>query len=242
MIRPAINANITIRAIENFLSKYDIRMDDKYKTILSILIPGIIYKNGVIVIASVTINQINKIIKKKREDRDFVSYLLAFDIITHIDKYGAITIPLAVLLNKININKETIAINGEHVLRKKVMTNAVSSLVVSELLSMINIPKALSLPIISVILDLVDSDIESEFKMMSSNSIGFKGHKFSETKKVLKQMELEKIILNAMILSVINYIGFNIGSSIILVNIISEIVKQIQVERKMKHIKGFLKP
>ena len=55
-------------------------------------------------------------------------------------------------------------------------------------------------------------------------------------------MELEKIILNAMILSVINYIGFNIGSSIILVNIISEIVKQIQVERKMKHIKGFLKP
>ena len=242
MIRPAINANITIRAIENFLSKYDIRMDDKYKTILSILIPGIIYKNGVIVIASVTINQINKIIKKKREDRDFVSYLLAFDIITHIDKYGAITIPLAVLLNKININKETIAINGEHVLRKKVMTNAVSSLVVSELLSMINIPKALSLPIISVILDLVDSDIESEFKMMSSNSIGFKGHKFSETKKVLKQMELEKIILNAMILSVINYIGFNIGSSIILVNIISEIVKQIQIEYKMKNIKGFLKP
>ena len=34
MLRPAINANITIRVIENFLNKHDIRMDDKYKTIL----------------------------------------------------------------------------------------------------------------------------------------------------------------------------------------------------------------
>lgn len=241
MIRPAINVNITIRVIENFLNKYNIKMDNKYKTILSILIPGIIYKNGAIVIASATINQINKVIKKKREDLDFVSYLLAFDIITKIDKYGAITIPLAVLLNKVTINKETVAINGEHVLRKKVLSNAVSTLAVSEMLSMLKIPKSLSIPIISVILDLVDSDIDSEFKMLASNSIGFKGHKFSDTKKVLKQMEWERIILNAMILSVITYIGFNIGSSIILVNIISEVVDIIKIEYKMKHVKGFLK-
>ena len=42
MLRPAINSNITIKVIENFLSKYDIRLSEKYKTILSILIPGLI--------------------------------------------------------------------------------------------------------------------------------------------------------------------------------------------------------
>jgi len=77
--------------------------------------------------------------------------------------------------------------------------------------------------------------------MIRSNSIAFKGYKMSDTKKVLKQMEFDKIILNIMILLVINYIGLNIGSSIVLVNIISELTKQIQYNHKTKCVKGFLK-
>lgn len=240
MIRPAINSNITIRIIERFLDKFDIKMDESYKTILSILIPGLIFRDGKIIIMSATINQINRIIKKKKENVDFVSILLAFDIITNIDVYGTITIPLALFLSKVTINKETIAINGQHVLRKKILNNAVQTLSLSELLSHVNIPKELSIPIISLVLDLFDSDIKSEFKMMSSNSIAFKNHKFSDTKKVLKRMEFDRIILNIMILLVINHIGFSMGSSIILVNILSEIIQQIRCEYKMKNIKGFL--
>ena len=240
MLRPAINSNITIKVIENFLEKHDIRLSERYKAILSILIPGLIYRDGKIIIMSMTINQINKVIKRHRDDIDFVSILLGFDIITDIDKYGVITIPIAVLLNKVTVNKEVICVNGKNILRKKVLTNAVQTLAMSELLSHLNIPKGLSIPIISLILDLFDADIDKEFKMMSNNSMAFSNAKFSDTKKILRQMELDKIILNIMILSVINYIGFSIGSSLLLVNIFSAVMDAIQCEYKMKTAKGFL--
>ena len=60
MLRPAINSNITIRVIENFLEKYDIRLNERYKSILSILIPGLIYRDGKIILMSATINPNNK--------------------------------------------------------------------------------------------------------------------------------------------------------------------------------------
>jgi hypothetical protein len=242
MLRPAINSNITIKVIENFLEKYDIRLSERYKTILSILIPGLIYRDGKIIIMSMTINQINKVLKRHRDDIDFVSILLGFDIITDIDKYGVITIPIAVLLNKVTINKEVVCVNGKNILRKKVLTNAVQTLAMSELLSHLNIPKELSIPIISLILDLFDADIDKEFKMMSNNSIAFANAKFSDTKKILRQMEFDKIILNIMILSVINYIGFSIGSSLLLVNIFSTVMDVVQCEYRMKTAKGFLGP
>ena len=239
-MRPAINSNITIRVIENFLDKFDIKLSETNKTILSILIPGLIFRDGKIIIMSATINQINRIIKKKKDNVDFVTWLLAFDIITHIDIYGTITIPLALLLSKVSINKETLSINGKSVLRKKILNNGAYTLSVAELLSYMNIPKELSIPVISLILDLFDSDINKEFKMMSSNSIGFYGHKFSDTKKVLRKMEFDRILLNIMILLVINYVGFNMGCTLILVNIISEISKQLTCEYKIKKCKGFL--
>lgn len=241
MLRPAINSNITINIIENFLKKFDIELNENYKTMLSILIPGLIYKDGSIIIMSATINQLNKIIKKKRDNVNFVSLLLGFDIITHIDIYGTITIPIAVLLNKITVNRETITLNGKHILRKRVLNNAVSTLAVAEVLKRLNIPKELSIPIVSVILDLFDNNVDEEVKMMNVSCIGFANHKFSENKKILWKMEIERMLLNVMILSVINYIGLNMGSSIILVNIISEVVKQIQCEYRMKTCKGFLK-
>ena len=241
MLRPAINSNITIRVIENFLEKYDIKLNERYKSILSILIPGLIYRDGKIILMSATINQINKVIKRKRDDADFVSLLLGFDIITDIDIYGTITIPIALMLNKVTVNKEVICINGKNILRKKILTNAVQTLSMAELLSHLNIPKGFSIPIISLILDLFDSDINSEFKMMNTNCMAFSNAKLSDTKKILRQMELDKIILNILILSVINYIGFNIGCSLLLVNIFSEVIKQIQCEYKIKTAKGFLK-
>ena len=241
MLRPAIHSNIMIKVIENFLKKFDIELNENYKTMLSILIPGLIYRDGSIIIMSATINQLNKIIKKKRDDVNFVSLLLGFDIITHIDVYGTITIPIAVLLNRITVNKETIALNGKHILRKRVLNNAISTLAVAEVLKRLNIPKELSIPIVSVILDLFDNDVNEEAKMMNASCIGFVNHKFSENKKILWKMEFERMLLNVIILSVINYIGLNMGSSIILVNIISEVVKQIQCEYRMKTCKGFLK-
>lgn len=241
MLRPAINSNITIRVIENFLEKYDIRLNERYKSILSILIPGLIYRDGKIILMSATINQINKVIKRKRDDADFVSLLLGFDIISDIDIYGTITIPIALMLNKVTVNKEVICINGKNILRKKILTNAVQTLSMAELLSHLNIPKGFSIPIISLILDLFDSDINSEFKMMNTNCMAFSNAKLSDTKKILRQMEIDKIILNILILSVINYIGFNIGCSLLLVNIFSEVIKQIQCEYKIKTAKGFLK-
>ena len=241
MLRPAINSNITIRAIENFLLKYDIRMSERSKAVLAVLIPGLIFRDGKIIIMSVTINQINKIIKRKRDDADFVSLLLGLDIITDIDIYGTITIPLAYMLSKVTINKDVICVNGKNILRKKVLTNAVQTLAMSELLSHLNIPKELSIPIISLILDLIDSDINKEFNMMSTHSMAFAGKKMSDTKRILRQMEIDKIILNIMILLVINYIGFNIGSSLLLVTIFTEIAQQIKCEYKMKTAKGFLK-
>ena len=75
MLRPAIHSNITINIIENFLKKFDIELNENYKTMLSILIPGLIYKDGSIIIMSATINQLNKIIKKKRDDVNFVSLI-----------------------------------------------------------------------------------------------------------------------------------------------------------------------
>ena len=241
MLRPAINSNITIRVIENFLKKFDMELNDTYKTLLSILIPGIIYRDGCIIVLSATINQLNKVIKKKKENVNFVGLLLGFDIITDIDVYGTITIPLAVLLNKITVNKETIALNGKHILRKKVLNNAIPTLAIAEMVKKLGVPKELSIPIISVILDLLDNDVDNEAKMMNASCIGFTNHKFSENKKMLWRMEIERMIINVMILSVINYIGLNMGSSIILVNIISELVKQIQCEYRMKTCKGFLK-
>ena len=240
MLSKSINSNITISIIENFLNKFDIKMTETHKAILSALIPGLIFRDGKIIIMSITINQINKILKKKNENLNFVSILLGFDIITHIDKYGTITIPLALLLSKMSINKETISINGEDVLRKKLLNNATQTLVISELLSHLNIPKELSIIFVSSLLDLADSDINNEFKIMSSNSIGFKDCKFSDTKKILKRMEFDRIILNIMILLVINYVGFNIGRSLILVHILTTLLEQINSYTKKKKCKGFL--
>ena len=240
MINQALSVNITLRTIERICDKYDIRIKESHKAILTLLIPSIIYRDGSIIILSETIHQIDKVLKKKNNKLDFVSILLGINCISHIDKYGAITIPLCVLLEKLTINREIIGCKSEH-LSKKVLTNATTSLCISELLSHIGIPHCISITIINIILELFNSNIDEEYKLMINKNIGFKNKKMSQIKDILSQMQLEKIFLSTAILLIISSIGLNIRTNLILVSIINELYYVIKLEYKSRTMKGFLR-
>ena len=240
MISQATSINITLKAIERVCDKFDIRLKESHKTIIAILIPAIIYRDGKIIILSETIHQINRYLKQKNESYDFVSVLLAYNCITHIDKYGAITIPLCMLLDKLTINRKIVGSSDKY-LSKKVLTNATTTLCASEILSHIGIPYFVSIPVINIILELVYANIEEERKSMIVRTIGFKDKKMSQTKEVLKQMQFEKIFVSTALLLVITHVGLKIGTSLILVNVLNEIYYVCKAEYKEKTAKGFLK-
>ncbi len=240
MLQQATSVNIILKAIERVCDKFDIRLKESHKTILSILIPAIIYRDGKIIILSETIHQINRALKKHNESYDIVSVLLAYNCITNIDKYGAITIPLCILLEKLTINREIIGSSDKY-LSKKVLTNATTTLCASEILSHIGIPYFVSIPVVNIILELVYANIEEERKSMIIRTIGFKDKRMSQTKEVLKQMQFEKIFLSTAILLVVSHIGLKIGTSLILVNVLNELYYIIRAEYKMKTAKGVLK-
>ena len=240
MLQQATSVNIILKAIERVCDKFDIRLKESHKTILSILIPAIIYRDGKIIILSETIHQINRALKKHNESYDIVSVLLAYNCITNIDKYGAITIPLCILLEKLTINREIVGSSDKY-LSKKVLTNATTTLCASEILSHIGIPYFVSIPVVNIILELVYANIEEERKSMIIRTIGFKDKRMSQTKEVLKQMQFEKIFLSTAILLVVSHIGLKIGTSLILVNVLNELYYIIRAEYKMKTAKGVLK-
>ena len=240
MIQQGTSVNITLQSIEKVCNKFDIRLKESHKTILAILIPAVIYRDGNIIILSETIHQINHIIKKHNESVDFISILLAYNCISNIDKYGAITIPLCILLDKLTINREIIG-NSDKYLSKKVLTNATTTLCASEILSHIGIPYFVSIPVVNIILELVYANIEEERKSMIIRTIGFKDKKMSQTKEVLKQMQFEKIFLSTAILLVVTHIGFKIGTGLVLVNVLNELYYIIKAEYKEKTAKGVLK-
>ena len=240
MINQALSVNITLHAIERICDKYDIRIKESHKAILTLLIPSIIYRDGSIIILSETIRQIDKVLKKKNNKLDFVSILLGINCISHIDKYGAITIPLCVLLEKLTINREIIGAPDKHI-SKKVLTNATTSLCISELLNHIGIPRCISITIINIILECINSNIDEEYKLMINKNIGFKNKKMSQIKDILLQMQLEKIFLSTAILLIISSIGLNIRTNLILVSIINELYYVIKLEYKSRTMKGFLR-
>lgn len=239
MIQQATSVNIAIRVVDNVCDKLGIELNDTHKTIMAILIPSIVYRDGTIIILSETIHQINRIIKKKNNNIDFVSILLGYNCISNIDKYGAITIPLCFLLNKLTIKREIIG-NSDKYLTKKVLTNATQTICVSEVLSYIGVPKLISIPVINIILELFYTDIEKERKIMLEANVAFKNHRMSSIKKVLKQMQFEKIFLSTALLIVISNIGLRIGSSLILINVISELYEVAKSEYKKASAKSFL--
>ena len=187
-----------------------------------------------------TIHQINRAVKKHNDKLDFVSVLIGLNCISSINRYGAITIPICVLLEKLKVKREIIGSTADKYLSKKVLTNAVQTLYVSDFLQALGISKFISIPVINLILEWVNSDIDNECKMMQSANVAFKNHKMSEIETVLRNMHLEKVFLSTAILLVITNIGFKINTSLILVSIICELYKVLSTEYKMKTAKSFL--
>ncbi len=239
MLQQATSVNIAIRAIENVCAKFDVELNDTHKTIMAILIPALVYQDGTIMILSETIHQVNRVIKKRNDKLDFVSILLGYNCISSIDKYGTITIPLCLLLNKLTVRREIVN-NSSKYLTKKVLTNATQTICISEVLSHIGVPKLISIPIINILLEFFYTDIKKERKIMLESNAAFKNHKLSETKKILKQMQFEKIFLSTAILIVISSIGLKIGTSLILVNVLSELYEILKAEYKQASAKSFL--
>ncbi len=241
MLQQATSVNISLRAIERVCDKFDIRLKESHKTILAILIPAIIYRDGKIIILAETVHQINRALKKHNERIDFVSMLLAYNCITNIDKYGVITIPLCLLLEKLVVRREIVGSKFDTHLTKKVLTNPSTTLCASEVLNHVGIPFFISIPVINIFLELVFTDIDAEYKSMVHSNIGFKGQKMSHTKMILKQMQIEKIFLSTAILLVVTHIGFKIGTSMILVSILNELYYILKAEYKQRTAKGVLK-
>ena len=241
MLQQATFVNIVTRMVENVCENFDIKLKDHHKTIISILLPALIYRDGSIVILSETIHQINRVIKKRNEKIDFVSILLGWNCISTIDKYGAITIPISFILDKLTVNRDIINRQGESRLSKKVLTNATQTLCVSEVLSHLGIPKIVSIPLINIILELCYMDLKKEQQMLLDSNTGFKGYKMSDIHKILKQMQIEKIFLSTAILMVIVSTGLKINTSLILVNVITELYTVIRSEHRKVTAKGFLK-
>ena len=237
IFKSALSVNITTQIIEGLCKRLDIELSDKHKSILNILISTIIFRDGVIIISSQAIHQIDRIIKKKYNEKvSFVSILLGYNCISNIDKYGAITIPLAYILNKLTIKREIIGKTNDKYLNKKVLSNATNTLCISSMLKAIGIPSIISIPIINVLVEFCNTDIKSEEKIMLNSCVGFKGYKMSEVKKVLQEMEIEKIILSTMILILVTELGFKLGSSLILINVLEELINIGKSEYK-KNIK-----
>lgn len=243
MLRESVITNMSIQTIERVLQRANpsFVLKDSYKTALSILIPTIVFKDGCIILMSTALNQINRELKKHNCKVNVIEALLAYDIVTHIDMYGAMTIPLSLLLNKLYLNKETISKYGTDKFSKKILTHATQSLVLSELLSHLGIPKPLAVALINIILEVYYSDTDKEAKMLFENNIAFKNCKASDIPHIINTMELEKIFVSTAILVIVVSIGFNISSSILLVSIVSELYLVLKCEYRERHLKGFLK-
>ena len=242
ILQSATSVNIFLETIEKICENKNIKIKESHKTILRILLPAIIYRDGKIIILAETIHQINRAIRKANNDNNsfnFTDILLGYNCITNIDKYGAITIPLCVLLNKLTIKREIVG-GADQYLNKKVLTNATLTLCISETLSHIGIPKSLSIVIVNIILEWALSNIDNEYKAMLISNTAFKNKKMSELKTVLKQMQFEKVFMSTALLLVITNIGLSISSSLILTNILNEMIQLITVRYKTKNVKGFL--
>ena len=234
IFKSALSVNITTQIIEGLCKKIlDIELSDKHKSILNFFLSTIIFRDGMIIISSQAIYQIDRIIKKKYNEKvSFVSILLGYNCISNIDKYGAITIPLAYILNKLTIKREIIGKTNDKYLNKKVLSNATNTLCISSMLKAIGIPNIISIPIINVLVEFCNTDIKSEEKIMLNSCVGFKGYRMSEVKKVLQEMEIEKIILSTMILILVTELGFKLGSSLILINVLEELINISKSEYK----------
>ena len=92
----------------------------------------------------------------------------------------------------------------------------------------------------NILLELAYTNIKDEEKLMLTSNVGFKGYKMSEIKRVLHEMQIEKILLSTMILFVVSEIGFKMYGSIILINVLSELFEVLRIEFKKSKKYSFL--
>ena len=71
ILQSATSVNIFLETIEKIYENKDIKIKESHKTILRILIPAIIYKDGKIIILAETIHQINRAIRKTNDNDKF---------------------------------------------------------------------------------------------------------------------------------------------------------------------------
>ena len=71
MIQQATTINVAIKVIESICAKFDIELKEQHKSVIAILVPSLIFRDGTIVILSETIHQINRVIKKKNDKNEF---------------------------------------------------------------------------------------------------------------------------------------------------------------------------
>lgn len=160
--------------------------------------------------------------------------IIAYNCITNMNKYTIATLPIAVILDKLNIKREVVGNTKEQYISKKVLTNASSTLCLSSLLSNIGVPTTVSIPIINIILEILHSDIKAEEKAMLSANVAFRERKMSEIKKVLKEMRMEKIVASTIIVLLLSILSFKASYSLTLVNILTDIINTLRSEYKLK--------
>ena len=239
MFSESVRVNIMSRAIEDICKKFDITLTDAHKTAINVIVSAVIFKDNSIIIFSEAIHQIDRLIKKHNDKIDFVSILLGIDCISDIDKYGTITIPLAVLLSKLTIKKEIIS-NSTNTFKKKVMTNVVQTLCISDILIHLGVPKPIAITAVNVIIQLLNSKLDDEYRIMYNSNAAFKNYKMSDTKRILKSIEFERILISTIILIIVSYSGLKLGSSLIIINVADRVLQLVKVNYKEKRIKSFL--
>ena len=239
MFTQAITTNIIIDVLESMLLKFDIRLKDYHRDILAILIPSIAFRDGHIIILASTIRAIDKVIKRRNDKLSFTRMLLAINMISDIDKYGTISIPLAWILNKLEVKKDIIH-PKETKISKKILYKSPTVLMVSQFLANFGVPKYLSVPIVNIVIELFSWDLQEEYKIVQRANVAFKGYKMSDTKAILKTLQVEKILLSTLVLLALSYLPFNLRSPLILVSVLSELYEVFMAIYKTKSYKGFL--
>ena len=239
MFSESIRVNIMSKTVEELFKHFDIKLNETHKTAINIITSAIIFRDSKIIILSEAIHQINRIIKKHNDKLDFVSVLLGIDCISDIDKYGTVTIPLALLISKLTIKREIVN-SSTKTLSKKVLPNAVQTLCISELISHLGIPKPIAVAIVNIIMSLLYFNLDDESRIMYTTNSVFKNHKMSDNRKILKSIEFERIIISTIILVIVSALGIKLSSSLIIVNVLDHIISLIQVSYREKNLTSFL--
>jgi hypothetical protein len=104
----------------------------------------------------------------------------------------------------------------------------------------IGVTKMIYITIVNILLELFYTDIDKEAAAMKSANVAFKNKKMSDLSETLKAMQFEKIFISTGLLMIIASAGLKISASLILVNVLTELIEVVKAEHKKRHLKSFL--